>query len=134
MKLPPAGFSKAVTHDGRDCGLAYYCPTCRLLFVAEAPSEVTHCGGRIDKPDTGLFSRLPTYKLENFGVQYVAGDKISRVATTPGALLTRFFCAFTSGLVGPIHMKTVRDPRTTAALRPLSLQQPSTTNSAARRN
>jgi hypothetical protein len=67
VRLPEAGFSKAKTFDGREVGLAFYCPTCRVLFVAEAPSEVKHCGGRIDKADEGFFSLLPTYTLENFG-------------------------------------------------------------------
>lgn len=59
----PRGFYRVQTVHGRDCGLGFWCPDCRLHYPAQAPVAVRHCQRVDEAPRFFVRLRLPLYTL-----------------------------------------------------------------------
>jgi hypothetical protein len=60
--MKPQHWYKAITFSGKDAGLGFFCPTCKLCYPHSCGEEVFHCGA-IERLDKGFFERLPEVKL-----------------------------------------------------------------------
>ena len=62
-----SGFFRLVGRDGKDLGLAFYCPRCKASACGldEATAAVRHCG-KVTKFPTGLFGFLTRLGLQSY--------------------------------------------------------------------
>jgi hypothetical protein len=62
----PTGFWKSHgALSGVRQGYGFYCPTCKLLYVAHAPAEVRHCGRTTAMP-TGWLAPIKKFRMRHF--------------------------------------------------------------------
>lgn len=53
---------RAKTVSGKDAGLAFECPTCRIAHTHDAPARIFHCGQWEEKPL--LTALLPVRQIQ----------------------------------------------------------------------
>jgi len=68
----PTGWFISIDAKGVARGLGYFCPNCKVTFIADAPTAVRCCGNIVKQPSgiVGLFKQLMLPRHQVRGIVY----------------------------------------------------------------